>query len=81
MSITLTCSSCQRELRVPEELFGKQVKCPACGQTFAADSTPSANIRRRGPESQLQPSQSPFSDHFSDEDSKEGYEEGLDSST
>jgi DNA-directed RNA polymerase subunit RPC12/RpoP len=81
MSMTLSCSSCQRELRLPEELIGKPVKCPACGQTFMADSTGPANIPPKRQENQLQSSQPPFTDHFSDEESEEGYEEGIDSST
>jgi hypothetical protein len=80
MSMTLVCSSCQRELRLPEELMGKMVKCPACGQTFAAESTGSPNVPPRGQESHRQPSQPPFSDHFFQEDSEEGYEDGIDSS-
>jgi DNA-directed RNA polymerase subunit RPC12/RpoP len=35
--ILLTCSQCQRQLRVPEELQGRLVKCPACGFTFTAE--------------------------------------------
>jgi hypothetical protein len=75
------CSSCQRELRVPEELIGKPVKCPACGQTFTADSTGPANIPRERQESPLQSSQPSLPDHLSDEESEEGYEEGIDIST
>ncbi len=36
MANTIHCPSCQRELRVPDELIGKKVKCPACSQTFTA---------------------------------------------
>ena len=32
MPIQVHCSACQRKLRVPETLVGKQVKCPACGE-------------------------------------------------
>jgi len=42
MSLTLTCSSCHRELRVPVELVGRLVKCPACGLTFATGSATDA---------------------------------------
>jgi predicted Zn finger-like uncharacterized protein len=33
----VSCPECQRKLRVPNDLIGKQVKCPTCGQTFKAD--------------------------------------------
>jgi hypothetical protein len=34
MSDTFNCPSCGRELRVPPELLGQQVRCPTCGTTF-----------------------------------------------
>jgi hypothetical protein len=36
MSITVSCPSCERTLRVPEKLLGQRVKCPACQETFTA---------------------------------------------
>jgi predicted Zn finger-like uncharacterized protein len=36
MPNTIHCPSCNRELRVPDELLGKKVKCPACATTFTA---------------------------------------------
>lgn len=36
MSLTISCPSCQRPLRVPENLLGQSVKCPSCGQIFTA---------------------------------------------
>jgi predicted Zn finger-like uncharacterized protein len=34
---TLTsCPSCAKQLKVPDELIGRQVKCPSCGTTFTA---------------------------------------------
>jgi predicted Zn finger-like uncharacterized protein len=36
MPNTIHCPSCSRELRVPDELIGKKVKCPACSTTFTA---------------------------------------------
>lgn len=38
----VTCSSCSRELRVPEELLGKLVKCPSCSHTFTAELSSAA---------------------------------------
>jgi predicted Zn finger-like uncharacterized protein len=41
MQNTIPCPSCGRQLRVPDDLLGKLVKCPACTQTFTANlSTP-----------------------------------------
>ena len=31
MSMIVNCPSCERQLRVPDELQGRQVKCPTCG--------------------------------------------------
>ncbi len=36
MPETIHCPQCSRELRVPETLLGKRVKCPGCGTTFTA---------------------------------------------
>jgi predicted Zn finger-like uncharacterized protein len=38
MPIVVECPSCNRKLRVPDELLGQQVKCPTCGATFAAST-------------------------------------------
>src|SRR5579859_351403 len=34
----VTCPSCQRQLRVPEHLLGRAVRCPGCGESFRADA-------------------------------------------
>ena len=36
MPEVVNCPQCDRKLRVPEELLGKKVKCPTCGNTFTA---------------------------------------------
>jgi hypothetical protein len=36
MSTLIDCPSCSRKLRVPNEFLGKSVRCPTCGETFAA---------------------------------------------
>ncbi len=38
MPIETTCTSCGRPLRVPDELMGRQVKCPNCRTTFTASA-------------------------------------------
>ncbi|HEV3082162.1 MAG TPA: MJ0042-type zinc finger domain-containing protein [Gemmataceae bacterium] len=32
----IQCPSCDRKLRVPDNLIGKKVKCPSCSKTFVA---------------------------------------------
>jgi predicted Zn finger-like uncharacterized protein len=36
MPIKIVCPSCARQLRVPDELLGKSVRCPSCQTTFSA---------------------------------------------
>jgi hypothetical protein len=38
MPITVNCPTCNRALRVPEELLGKRVKCPACATVLTASA-------------------------------------------
>ncbi len=40
MQNTVPCPKCNRELRVPDQLLGKLVKCPACSTTFTASLAP-----------------------------------------
>src|SRR5215831_3294112 len=50
MSTVVDCPSCNRKLRVPDELLGKKVKCPTCSGTFdavAASSSLSAGSGER----------------------------------
>jgi len=50
MSLTISCPSCQRTLRVPESLLGQAVKCPSCSHTFTAPEQveDEAQLRRPG---------------------------------
>ena len=36
MPAITACPNCQRQLKVPENLLGKTVRCPSCKQTFVA---------------------------------------------
>ena len=36
MPIQISCLSCGRQLRVPDNLIGQMVKCPGCEKTFLA---------------------------------------------
>ncbi|OAI41045.1 hypothetical protein AYO40_03945 [Planctomycetaceae bacterium SCGC AG-212-D15] len=38
MAEIVSCPSCQRQLRVPEQLLNQRVKCPSCGTLFDASS-------------------------------------------
>lgn len=38
MPTIVACPSCSRQLRVPDELLGKQVKCPSCQTIFTAEA-------------------------------------------
>jgi predicted Zn finger-like uncharacterized protein len=50
MSLTISCPSCQRTLRVPENLLGQAVKCPSCSVTFTApDHVKEETPRRPSP--------------------------------
>lgn len=40
MPILTSCPSCGRQLRVPDELLGRQVKCPSCNAVFSAAESP-----------------------------------------
>src|SRR5712691_2249441 len=53
MASTFECPKCGRELKVPDELLGKKVKCPACQSVFitAVEEEPAAP-KRASPESQ-----------------------------
>lgn len=37
MPILTSCPSCKRQLRVPDDLLGRQVKCPQCNATFTVN--------------------------------------------
>jgi len=38
MPITVSCPKCSKQLRVRDELVGKKLRCPGCGNTFDAKS-------------------------------------------
>lgn len=35
MAIALTCSECEHDMKVKDELAGRRIKCPECGQVLA----------------------------------------------
>jgi len=42
MPITVSCPKCSKQLRVRDELVGKKLRCPGCGNTFDAKAIPAA---------------------------------------
>lgn len=40
MPVIVNCPSCRGPLRVPDELLGKNVRCPTCQATFEAQQAP-----------------------------------------
>ena len=40
MTVAITCASCRRTLRVPENQVGQLVQCPLCIETFLAEADP-----------------------------------------
>src|SRR5438128_12295558 len=60
MQNTIPCPSCGRQLRVPDDLLGKLVKCPACTQTFTANlSAPAPPAEGEAPSETYRPASSP----------------------
>ncbi len=51
MPEVISCPQCSRQLRVPEDLLGKRVKCPTCSAVFTAEASaappPPAPTRER----------------------------------
>jgi predicted Zn finger-like uncharacterized protein len=45
----VSCPKCARQLRVPDDLLGKNVKCPACSATFTAAGEKRAAVPRARP--------------------------------
>jgi predicted Zn finger-like uncharacterized protein len=42
MANVISCPKCERQLRVPDDLLGQNVKCPSCNETFTAEMTKKA---------------------------------------
>jgi hypothetical protein len=52
MASTFECPNCKRELKLPDELVGKKVKCPACQTIFmtTAEAGPQAGSTPAAPD-------------------------------
>src|SRR5450755_3790004 len=51
VSMLIACPSCQRQLNVPDNAAGKQVRCPApdCGTVFAVSAQPAPAMQPAAP--------------------------------
>jgi predicted Zn finger-like uncharacterized protein len=68
----VSCPECQRKLRVPDNLIGKQVKCPTCGHTFTADPVAQAPPPPPPPEEKPTRTSKVSRDEKDDDDEDEG---------
>jgi hypothetical protein len=56
MPEVVTCPSCERKLRLPDDLLGQEVKCPTCGTTFLGEvSRPKPPVAEKKPEEDNEP--------------------------
>jgi hypothetical protein len=39
MAVYIACDKCQKRLKIPENVIGHSIKCPACNSVFKADPT------------------------------------------
>jgi predicted Zn finger-like uncharacterized protein len=49
MTEVANCPSCRRALRVPDDLLGHEVKCPACGTVFTTNAVGAAPVEEAPP--------------------------------
>ena len=61
MPVTCTCPTCNKPLRIPDELIGRLVRCPGCQGTFPATAAAPTPPPPAAPE-QIQPNPSPTGD-------------------
>src|SRR5262245_9825381 len=57
MPILTHCPTCRRQLRVPDELFGRNVKCPECLTVFIAATDTDISDSE---DASAQPEETPF---------------------
>jgi hypothetical protein len=46
MATTVICPSCSRKLRLPDDLLGQEVRCPACKKIFATEARSARRSKR-----------------------------------
>jgi predicted Zn finger-like uncharacterized protein len=72
MPIVIQCPSCERSLRVPDNLLGRNVKCPSCSTTFTAEDPAAAPPP---PAEEEAPPERPSRRRRAAEEPEESYEE------
>src|SRR5262245_33664764 len=83
MPLVIPCPSCSRQVRVPEELAGRTVRCPSCEATFtaparAAEETPAETyLPQEEPSARRGPPASPPPER-EEELPEQGEDEGFD---
>src|SRR5262245_29926852 len=45
MPVDVTCSSCQRKMRVPDTAAGKRIKCPKCQGVIDVPGTSTSSVQ------------------------------------
>jgi len=55
MPIVTQCPSCNRQLRVPDNLLGRSVRCPGCKETFTASAGPGPSAAQPLPPEEDEP--------------------------
>jgi len=58
--ISFACDKCNKQLKVKDELAGKKVKCPGCGQPMLVPALATAPAHQVGEERTVPPSVSPL---------------------
>ncbi len=46
MATTVVCPACSRKLRLPDDLLGKEVRCPGCKKIFATEARSARRSKR-----------------------------------
>jgi len=49
------CPHCQQQVNIPEQLFGRRVRCPLCQQVFVAEGEEAPPAVRAAPERDVEP--------------------------
>jgi predicted Zn finger-like uncharacterized protein len=68
VAVATQCPSCNRKLRVPENLLGKSVRCPECKETFTVHASGDESAAATGVTTRPAPAQPP---PLSDDDDNE----------
>ena len=63
MALSVQCPGCDKNLKAKDELAGKRIKCPGCGQVLVAPAAkPASQLAPRNHPRQPQPAERPRQD-------------------